>query len=372
MKTIKFISGIILCLWIFQACSSDDKILNAEADILSASISYGAVLLDEPPIISNNKVTFRLKNTPEEYFFSPEFELSEGASIDPQNGIERDFSEPQTYVVTSEDQQYTKTYSVHFVSVAGEDQPDTFSFENVSINEEGQYHEFYELNSAGQSVYNWGTGNPGFSVTLAITGQELTPEAYPTYQISNGLEGKAVQMQTKSTGELGAAFGAPLAAGNLFLGEFVEITQPDPRQGVHFGRTYPYASAPAEIKGYFKYQRGAEFQVNNEEGSVLTEDGWNAYAILFEKTDQDNFLRGDFSLDDPRIVSKALLDDAQRVEAQNWTAFSIPFEWVEGKSFDPEQEYMYTLVFSASMEGDLFNGAVGSRLQIDEVELILE
>src|SRR5699024_10932590 len=97
-----------------------------------------------------------------------------------------------------------------------------FSVENVSINEEGKYHEFYDVNSSGQKIYNWGTGNPGFSVTLAITGGELEPESYPTYQILQGFEGKAVQMQTKSTGELGAAFGAPLAAGNLFLGEFVE------------------------------------------------------------------------------------------------------------------------------------------------------
>lgn len=372
MKTIKFIGGIILCLWVFQACSSDDKILNSEADILSAAIQNGADLLDEPPVITDNKVTFRLKNTPEDYFFAPEFVLSDGASINPHNGIEMDFAEPHTYVVTSEDQNFTKTYTVHFVSVAGEDSPEPFSFENASIHEDGKYHEFFELNTAGQAIYNWGTGNPGFSVTLAITGQELAPEAYPTYQISNGFQGKAVQMQTKSTGELGAAFGAPLAAGNLFLGEFVEITQPDPRQGVHFGRTYPYAAAPAEIKGYFKYERGEDFQVNNEEGSVLTEDGWNAYAILFERSNQENYLKGDFSPNDPRIVAKAFLDDNQRVEAEEWTAFSIPFEWVQGKSFDPDQEYMYTIVFSASMEGDLFNGAVGSRLQIDEVELILE
>jgi len=32
---------------------------------------------------------------------------------------------------------------------------------------------------------------------------------------------------------------------------------------------------------------------------------------------------------------------------------------------------MYTIVFSSSKEGDKFNGAVGSTLLIDQVELVV-
>ena len=367
-----FILFISLGLFIISACSSDDDNLNSEADIIKAVIENQEELLLNNPSITNEKVTFTLKNSPENFNFSPEFELSEGATIDPESGVELNFSTDQTYVVTSEDQQYSKTYTVSFV-YENEVEAETklFSFEEVSSDNEGNYHEFYETNSSDQKIYNWGTGNPGYSVTLAITGGELLPESYPTYQ-TDGYEGKGVRMETKSTGELGAAFGAPLAAGNLFLGEFLEITQPDPRQGVLFGRNYAYETAPKMIKGFFKYQRGEDFQVNSEEGSSFTEDGWNAYGILFEKTEEDNFLRGDFSLDDPKIVSIAMLTEAESIEAEDWTEFSIPFETVEGKSFDPNQEYMYTIVFSASREGDLFNGAVGSVLHIDEVELLME
>jgi len=367
-----FILFISLGLFIISACSSDDDNLNSEADIIKAVIENQEELLLNNPSITNEKVTFTLKNSPENFNFSPEFELSEGATIDPESGVELNFSTDQTYVVTSEDQQYSKTYTVSFV-YENEVEAETklFSFEEVSSDNEGNYHEFYETNSSDQKIYNWGTGNPGYSVTLAITGGELLPESYPTYQ-TDGYEGKGVRMETKSTGELGAAFGAPLAAGNLFLGEFLEITQPDPRQGVLFGRNYAYETAPKMIKGFFKYQRGEDFQVNSEEGSSFTEDGWNAYGILFEKTEEDNFLRGDFSLDDPKIVSIAMLTEAESIEAEDWTEFSIPFETVEGKSFDPNQEYMYTIVFSASREGDLFNGAAGSVLHIDEVELLME
>ena len=52
--------------------------------------------------------------------------------------------------------------------------------------------------------------------------------------------------------------------------------------------------------------------------------------------------------------------------------FEIPFEFVNGKSFDPAKEYMYTIVFTSSIEGDKFNGAIGSTLDIDEVKIITE
>ena len=374
MKTNNFFTIVLLLgLFALNACSSDDDNLNSEADIIEASIENQEELLQNDPSITNEKVIFTLKNSPEHYNFSPEFTLSSGASIDPENGVELDFSTDQTYVVTSEDQKYSKTYTVSFVyeNENNEENYRLFSFEEVSSDNEGNYHEFYETNSSDQKIYNWGTGNPGFAITLAISGEELIPEAYPTYQ-TEGYEGKGARMETKSTGELGATFGAPLAAGNLFLGEFQEITQPDPRQGVLFGRNYTYETAPKMIKGFFKYKKGEDFQINSEEGSDRTEDGWNAYGILFEKSEEENYLRGDFSLDDPKIVSIAMLEENQRVEAEDWTEFSIPFEFVEGKSFDPSQEYMYTIVFSASTEGDLFNGAVGSVLHIDEIELLME
>ena len=71
------------------------------------------------------------------------------------------------------------------------------------------------------------------------------------------------------------------------------------------------------------------------------------------------------------MVSVAKLDDAQRIETDEWKEFEIKFENVAGKSFSADKEYMFTIVFSSSKEGAIFNGAVGSELYIDEVEIIL-
>ena len=104
----------------------------------------------------------------------------------------------------------------------------------------------------------------------------------------------------------------------------------------------------------------------------MTRDAWNAYAILFEKRNTNNYLLGDHNFADARIVSIAKLKDADRKEANQWTKFEIPFEFVNEKSFDPTKEYMYTIVFTSSIEGDKFNGAIGSTLDIDEVKIITE
>ena len=72
------------------------------------------------------------------------------------------------------------------------------------------------------------------------------------------------------------------------------------------------------------------------------------------------------------MVSVAKLKDKDRKETNQWTKFEIPFEFVNGKNFDPNKEYMYTIVFTSSIEGDKFNGAVGSTLDIDEIQIITE
>ena len=82
-------------------------------------------------------------------------------------------------------------------------------------------------------------------------------------------------------------------------------------------------------------------------------------------------MTGDHNFEDPRMVSVAKLDDTQRIETNEWTEFELKFENVAGKSFDPTKEYMFTVVFSSSIEGAVFNGAVGSKLWIDEVEIVL-
>ena len=365
-----------------------DEALNVEADIVSATIDRAKELLIVEPSIGNDQVEFRLieeqviesdavegsdtENPEVSYIFAPTFTLSKGATISPESGTELDFTEPQNYTVTAEDGITTKVYTVRFFVDKGVLL--SYSFENVEVikttGPEGVYHEFYTPLGNGDKKKDWDSGNWGYNMlaeTLLEEGEELSPAVYPTAQVE-GYDGKGVKMQTKSTGSLGPVFGSPLAAGNLFLGYF-EFAMPAIKS-TKFGQPYTYNVAPAAVKGWFKYNAGEEFVINNEP-SELDKDAWDAYAILFEKSDEENFLLGDHNFEDTRMVSVAKLEDVHRVETDEWKEFEIKFENIDGKSFSADKDYMFTIVFSSSKEGAKFNGAVGSQLWIDEVEIVL-
>ncbi|MBB2953952.1 MULTISPECIES: PCMD domain-containing protein [Sphingobacterium] len=372
----KRILSFMICIMLFfglNGCIKEEA-LNTEADIEQASILNGDLALSTAPSIGNNTIIFKLKRFSGSYVHTPEFVLTPGATILPKSGTELDFSQPQKYTVTSQDGAWSKTYTVSFVV----DEGANFygAFENAQVvdtdNPVGHYHQFFELTADGQKNIIWETANEGYNIlagTLVGEDKDLIPSFYPTSQVTDGYLGNAAKLMTKDTGPLGGMFGSPLAAGNLFVGEF-RLTFPTVNS-TRFGISYNNDTAPVALKGFFKYKAGEKF-VDNTKPSQLTKDTWDGYAILFEKSADlnKNFLTGTHAFKDSRIVSVARIGTKEQIETDKWTAFNVPFSFVNGKSFDPAKEYMYTIVFSSSKEGDIFNGAVGSTLFIDEVELV--
>ena len=73
------------------------------------------------------------------------------------------------------------------------------------------------------------------------------------------------------------------------------------------------------------------------------------------------------------IVAKAVLKEMKTTD--EWTAFDVPFDYF-GNEVNEELlntfGYNLTVVFSSSKDGDLFQGAVGSTLCVDEVSVVCE
>lgn len=356
-------------LSVFLVSCIKREALNMEADVLTATVPNQQTILQTDPTITNTSVTFQLSEFDGNYKFAPQFTLTPGATIAPASGTTLDFTQPQTYTVKSQDGKWTKQYTVSFV-INSDTELHLFSFENVDLIN-GHYDQFFDYNGAGQKVNDWSTANSGYDIlapSQVPAGQTLGPTFYPTYQTPDGYVGKGAVLQTLSTGSLGALLNSPMAAGNLFLGAF-QLTFPS-ILSPHFGVPYNFKNAPAKFEGYYKYKAGPDFKVNCPNGSTLTKDTFDAYCILFEKSDQNNYLPGDFNFVDPREVMIARLGPADKAETDQWTKFSVPFVNLNGKSFDPTKQYMYTIVFTSSLEGGIFNGAVGSKLYVDEVRVV--
>lgn len=168
----------------------------------------------------------------------------------------------------------------------------------------------------------------------------------------------------------------PLAAGNLFLGEFsMEEALSKPLEATHFG--IPFSSEPTSLSGFYKYIPGEEYCRMDANGKLVPvageTDKFNIYAVFFEVTPDMEWLDGTNVLadDNDNIIATAVIPSAD--PATGWTRFDLPFIYREGKTVDPDKlaagNYSLTIVMSSSRDGDYFSGAIGSTLYVDELIL---
>lgn len=338
-----------------------EEAANSEADITACKVPSDILIRE--PVITNDKIIFYVKEATDLTSQSPEFTLTEGATIEPASGTTLNFSTPQTYTVTSQDGKWKKQYTVEY----DYSEPLTqYHFENISYYTDPndaagkQYFQFFVDNTVDGNKMEWGSGNAGF----LITHSDAAAADYPTCQDENGYIGKCAKLTTCSTGSLGATFGAPLAAGNLFIGTF-EVNILEMAKSTHFG--VPFRHTPKSLVGYYKYKAGEKFTDAKNKEVVGKKDNFDIYAILYEVTKDVPYLDGTNSLTSDNIVSIARLTDKK--ETDTWTRFVIPFQLRDGKAIDAAKlangQYSIAIIMSSSIDGATFNGAVGSTLYVE-------
>jgi len=367
------LASLFLTTLLFASCIKDE-LPNNECDILSAwvegeeyeSFFYQTTQMRIDNIPSNStEIVFQVRTKTGLPPIPVYFALTPGATIEPANGSLQDFSDgPVTYIVTSEDDAWCRIYRVDFQE-ASSSASSHFRFEHVAVDtftNGSTYHIFYEIeDNIRRNI--WASGNAG----VAILHGDWTPAQFPTHSTDNGYQGKGVCLNTQSTGAWGAAFGKPIAAGNLFLGRFnVNAVLTDALKATEFG--IPTSQQPVKVSGWYKYTPGDTFTDASMQPVPGRVDQGHIYAVFYRNHDaQGNpvVLYGDNVLSSDLIVSKAELVPAA---TDQWTHFEIT---LEGGSADPAilaaMGYSYTVVFSSSKDGDTFEGAVGSTLYVDEV-----
>lgn len=361
------LKNLIACFFLgFTATSCiQDEAPNAEADILTCTLPKDNLTAD--PIIQNDQIIIMVDKKTDLTRLAPEFTLTLGATINPVSGTERNFendTQSLSYTVTAEDGKWTKTYKLLIVN---SDLATSYSFENVS--QTSPYYVFVEKQNDIVSM-EWASGNGGYN----FTGQAKSPEEYPTLQSLDGKEGKCLTLVTRSTGSFGAGLQNPMriAAGNLFIGSFDLLSAlKDALKATRFG--LPFYNVPTYLTGYYKYKSGEQF--TTADGAVVAnrKDICDIYALFYETDDKVKYLDGTNAFSSPNLISIARIDNAKET-GNKWTPFHLPFISKSGKVVDQEKlkagKYNIAIVLSSSLEGDKFNGAVGSTLSIDEVQLL--
>ena len=379
-----FVAVALMAIAILSTSCFKEEPLNAECDIemawvhvddLEASF-YNAndTLIN---VISNeDKIVFSMRDDADVTAFAPQFKITPGATITPASGTAHDFSDgPVTYTVTSEDGKWSRKYQVSCNRMARYTTSEIdFDFEHFEL--DPLYHQFYVWHNSladGSLGDDWATGNLGFRLSMS----QAKADEFPTSVLENGYDGHGVLLITRDTGPLGhmGSNPKPIAAGNMFLGKFnVAKALFNPMLATEFG--IPFIQKPVRLSGYYQYSPSTPFTDKDFVEHPERTDAGDIYSVLYINHDRNGnplVLYGDNVLSSENIVAVARVKNVNETNGQ-WVKFDIEYEYK--KEIDPEmlanRGYNLTIVFSSSIDGATFEGAIGSSLKIDKVQLTCE
>lgn len=382
---------LLMPLLFLQGCIKDEA-LEMEADIVAVHDVEDSFLMN--PVVTNNKVVVYVKPGERDLSsYSLKFDLTKGASILPDPESKRDYTQEVVFNVTSEDGQYKKEYSIKVIELANAI-PTEFGFENYDFHPQANFTRFYDLID-GERFDNWDSGNEG---VMIVAGENPKPEGYPTTFTTNAHSGKsAVLMKTHDVGPIGTLVGAPLAAGNFFLGTF-NLTLPTVKS-THFG--LPFNRMPESFEGFYKYKAGGQVLKPNPDYSMwdpksgdhliphtdIKEDLCEIYAVLYRRSDvtadgeKDNagkiidWLDGATILTDDgwhhSVAAVARLEDGRTTTGEDFAYFKVPFNYIKNVKAEDVYalEYNLAIVMTSSKYGNKFIGALESTLIVDDIKI---
>lgn len=286
---------------------------------------------------------------------------------------EFDFSQgPLRFRVRSEDRNWNKVYQIAVEPIiVTHNTVFHYDFEHFELDADSKkFYNWYEMIDEENRKDQWASGNPGFKLSKS----SAKVEEYPTIPVAEGYEGYGVKLETRSTGGFGAMVNMRIAPGNLFIGTFdVANALKDAMAATRMG--LPFNQKPLRLSGYYKFKPGKVFQDRGGKEVPGRVDQPDIYSVLYKNTDAEGnpvVLRGDDVLTHPNIVALARISDAKPCD--EWTPFNLEYEYYGevDKVLLMNFGYNLALVFTSSIEGASFCGAVGSILHVDQVRIDCE
>ena len=340
---------------------------SSDALITSFVFENNPIVAEQPVINEDNTITFKVKasaTADDLKALVPTITYSHKATIAPESGVAQDFSDNKKviYTVTSEDGTVVKEYQV-FISGTVENK-DVYDFEVWAVPEDAMYKDVVQPTG-------WATCNDAVALikNMGSLGGIVYKGAYPVRETSDCVSGEkallAESVDTKGGTLLGQKV-PKVTAGTAFLGTFNAFAAlGNPMSATSFGNEC--LDKPLEVKGHFKYIAGTDFYTSDGQLDKSRKDKCTIAAVLYEVDSNDDTLNGDNIYNSPKIVAKAMLNSEGQAE---YTPFSLKLEYI--KEYDVTKKYKFAVIFSASEDGAKYNAAIGSKLYIDDVEIINE
>lgn len=241
-----------------------------------------------------------------------------------------------------------------------------YDFENYE-QDKNKYYTWFELAEDNSKLNIWGTGNTGYYLAKVFSGGAKEGD-FPTELETNGRTGACVKLVTKDSYTMFSPK-TPIAPGNMFLGSF-ELDINNPLNSTKFG--IAYSKKPLSLSFYYKYKAGEKVtDVDRKEVAGKVDKG-TAYAVLYDNLGGTFQANGADILTNENIVGIA--NAGELGDADEWTLKSVDFEYTKDVDADKLAAggYNFALVFSSSINGAAFEGAIGSVMYVDDVVIECE
>ena len=207
----------------------------------------------------------------------------------------------------------------------------------------------------------WQTGNEALRYwkKQGIYGMQSPYSVEKETQFVNSGEA-AVKISTRYVNGANPA----LQAGVFYTGEEFEVNPDEPLKSVRFGTVFE--TKPLKIKGSYSYTPGTQYYQNNVLAPEMA-DTCRISAILYEINDVNETLDSLDIYKDQKIVAIGTFESGA-TSATEYTPFEVHMSYI--KSYFFTKKYKLAIIATPSRNGTTFEGADGSTLWIDDIEII--
>lgn len=224
--------------------------------------------------------------------------------------------------------------------------------------------------------YFWDSSNPG-----TTTGAGAMVNKNPTQGVTDIVHtanGKSAKLESIF---VNAVIVTKFAAASLYTGSYVKTVGTEGAM-IDFGR--PFTTRPTQLTGWFQYAPKAIDHVGGDQPANTVKEGnpdlWSAYIVLTNGTYQLNntemaktskdfasiLKSGKPDASGFDVIAYGALPDAECVASSEWKQFTIDLTY---RNLVEKPSHII-IVFSSSKYGDYFTGGNGSKLHLDDLELI--
>lgn len=310
-----------------------------------------------------------------------------------RNGSFVDFSGEQTrhFRVVSQDKAWERLYKIVILHDVPSEGNMSFDFEDYHLDPTNS-EKFYVWSVKGNALNvftdgMWKNGNPGFKLSKS----SAKPDEYPSVPLAGqGPDGSAcVKLETRDTGPFGKMVNMRLASGSMFNGIFdVANALKDALKATQFGS--PFKHKPVRLTAWLRFEPGETFQDKEANPIPGVVDEPDVYMVYYRNQDEHGNrvqVDGNDVLTNPYIIGLARLPHRYNADGSDQISDSpihgVTSEWQEITldmvyTQEPDPEVManngYSLIigFASSWQGAYFQGAVGNKFYIDNVNIICD